>query len=119
MQRYLGCRARLRVVTHRCSHWAVGIILSFVAIPSRVATALRLEYRRCGELSFNPFQGSYCFETLTIAKKHPGFKAGFDPFQGSYYFETPGLRSTATSASLFQSPLILDSRVVEFEYGVH
>ena len=38
--------------------------------------------------SFTPFHGSYCFETLTIAKKHPGFKAGFDPFQGSYCFET-------------------------------
>lgn len=38
--------------------------------------------------SFNPFQSNYCFETLTIAKKHPGFKAGFNPFQGSYCFET-------------------------------
>jgi hypothetical protein len=64
MQRYLGCRARLRVVTHCCSHWIVCIIFSFVSIPSRVVTALSLEYRRCGELSFNPFQSSYCFVSL-------------------------------------------------------
>ena len=37
----------------------------------------------------NPFQGRYCFETLTIAKNPPDFKAGFNPFQGRYCFETP------------------------------
>jgi len=72
LQRYLGCRTRLRVVIHRCSHWVMCIILSFVAIPSRVATALSLEYRRCGEHGFNPFQSSYCFVSIARCRHDSG-----------------------------------------------